>query len=531
MKLGLKYKVTLKTNIIVLMLMTVVWTGCSTEEEIRPTDGTERPIVFGSVVSAGGSADDTIETRAKALSGVIPDGSSFGIAAYRVIGSSTYVYGYIAGNTEVERNGSKYTYSPVTPWPTGSDKVKFFAYYPYVAQAGEKGITVSWGQGVSPLMAIDYTLSTNPAEHQDLLYTSTDNLTSQDAVALTFHHALTRVSFEAKVSAGGYAPGTVKVTGLRLKNVASKGTLTVASAATWAISTSEAQKKTIAMTTANGLDGSKTLTGTLQSILAADGTGEMMLLPQSLAGIELEVDILPAGNSHTLTYTIPLSGSWAMNGYVNYRLDVSPSDVTLTAQVNDWANPEVVTIMDGQYYLNIGRPDYKCAGEGITGNITIAVKTNHPEGLNIGLPEYNGAAVNWTQTLTSGANQNYTIEVQRIDPTATARRATIPITAGNLTYNFRITQTAGEWLTRADGATFPLDGDVHSFYVDSDYPWVASLGSGTAVDYLYTASGGKKNNEQVVFITGNDSGSLQQQVVFKDPENIRPQKTIVLEFN
>lgn len=289
---------------------------------------------------------------------VFPDGGKMGVFAYYTgnaawdgTAAPNFMY-----NQLVTKSGSSYEYSPTKYWPNNdSDKITFFAYYPYDAA----GLT--WKDHTNPTPAAYSNASVNlpvaaldiqaDAKNQvDFLYATVKDQTKTAGnvpVQFTFKHALTQINLKAKLSAelvkdnGGTSSNTtVTVTGITLKNIYKSGTLDMAEA-TPAWTASNSTDFTAALSDANGVE----ITGTTaQTVTAATETFVMM--PQTLqstAAIEVTYKVktidaaLKDGYSEiTNTANAQISGAWAPNGNVLYTLTIGMNDIQVAADVTEW---------------------------------------------------------------------------------------------------------------------------------------------------------------------------------------------------
>ena len=120
------------------------------------------------------------------------------------------VYGYYTGTTDwadkskanllanenltSSDNGATWTYTNTAYWTNATDKYTFFAYAPY----GKA--TASQPEGANP--QIEYTVDPLLSNQVDLVYTKATeninvNISKRESVALTFAHALARLSVKA----------------------------------------------------------------------------------------------------------------------------------------------------------------------------------------------------------------------------------------------------------------------------------------------------------------------------------------------
>ncbi|MDR1882758.1 MAG: fimbrillin family protein [Prevotella sp.] len=133
-----------------------------------------------------------------------------------------------------EGGGNSWTYSPQAYFPT-EDKgaVEFFAYSP----SGSENVKAGLKAATDATQTITYEVSVpngSATSQEDLLvarqtveYSSVNSAYPSAAVGLQFHHALSRILVAASSSLGQEVP--VVITGLALKNLYSKGDLSLSS--------------------------------------------------------------------------------------------------------------------------------------------------------------------------------------------------------------------------------------------------------------------------------------------------------------
>lgn len=196
--------------------------------------------------------------------------------------------------------------------------------------------------------AVPYTVSNTLGEQKDLLYASANKDFTADplpgsTVALTFNHALTQVSFTAKV-AQDYAPYTATVTGIALNNVNSQGTMDLTkSPVVWAPASAPA------VPLAYSVAYSQALTTTAAPLTAAD---VLMLMPQNPASVEIEVtfDVTGgplAGTGKKISITLGADTKvWEAGWSYTYNITLKLDD-TLGWTISGLDEPEINIWQDG----------------------------------------------------------------------------------------------------------------------------------------------------------------------------------------
>lgn len=177
-------------------------------------------------------------------------------------------------NVTFSKNGEGvWASTPLYFWPAYA--LNFYAYNKPVN--GEFTPTIN-----TTSQTLTFTPSTTLAEQEDLVAAYAGSKSENDAtspkhsLALTFNHYLTQVVVNAKCSNAGYK---VKVSGVKLANLAGEGTYTFSSntmAATAAKLNSETSSDYSSTFTA------KPLTSSPQEVMTNDGTGKWYLVPQDV---------------------------------------------------------------------------------------------------------------------------------------------------------------------------------------------------------------------------------------------------------
>ena len=211
-------------------------------------------------------------------------------------------------------------------WPVEGD-LHLYGYAP--AAPGKNG-TFQIDKDAQTLT--DFVPFETAAEQQDFVYaksTGNNATNGTTGVELNFQHALTEISVAAKNSNTAY---TVKVTGVKLGNVKTKGTFTFPSiansAASWTLSSATADVGSYETTWSNATELTSSVSTLDESNVA------FMLLPQQLeksekasekAYLALKVNITMQGGKvirDGWTY-IGLNTNWEMGKHYTYTLDFS----------------------------------------------------------------------------------------------------------------------------------------------------------------------------------------------------------------
>ncbi len=241
-------------------------------------------------------------------------------------------YYYIAG-TEV-REESDGIWAPVReyPWPGKAYEMVFYAVAPH-------GVVTTMSRTTTARTSFTYTVKPDPADQPDLMaaYTATaipgDNGAPAD---LEFSHILSAI----KVVTGDDFQ-TATVSSVRFKGIKSKGEYVYGSG--WTDMTDPVTYE---------VNPSKSIPSTPGSAIV-DGASTLMLMPQQLAGAEIEITLTDANSGVTRTLSTALSGDW-LPGYVyTYRVSTTQivKEVTLSAKVPEWDYTGAVA--NGQNRLEI----------------------------------------------------------------------------------------------------------------------------------------------------------------------------------
>ena len=290
----------------------------------------------------------------------IPTGKSFGVYAYSRLTAAGDIDPYTSlQNAEVTSTGTGFSYSPVAKWPTSATaQLAFYGYYPWQNQAtpppvGDPVIDVAMGGTNAARMTIDYTTPAAPNKQVDLMYAYAPLATGFAPVTMNFGHALARIKFEAKAE---NFTQPVQLTGITIKDVQTKGTLAVINAATplWSALSNPTD---MTLTTANGLRPNYNLGTTLTSVTGTGG--DMLLIPQSVQTLEMEVEGTLNGTAFAAPFVYSLAGTanWEMNKITTYQITISPDGITLVAKVDNWTDNSASIIEDAQWWLTVDKDE------------------------------------------------------------------------------------------------------------------------------------------------------------------------------
>ena len=319
------------------------------------------PITFGATIE-----ESEAVTKGSPITGnTLGSYQYFGVYTYHLPspdggttpGSTANAIGqYMADNLQVYWNGSSFYYnSAVNWWPSAENNcLMFYAYYPRSAS----GVSVSVPQGVAvnPQMQITYEMDANPSSHVDLMYAGTSAI-YRTVVPVNFRHALTRISFSAKLANPTRDNGIVKVSRLQLKNVRNKGTLTVANGnpGTWVLSAGEYDKRNFDLSIDNGRLKSGD-SGSNDAVLKEDSfisimsssAGDLMVIPQTVNDMILEIDlavkktVMVEGQpiltdvSEKNFLALPEAYPWVQGKHLDYQLYIARDVIYLGVYMTVW---------------------------------------------------------------------------------------------------------------------------------------------------------------------------------------------------
>lgn len=191
-------------------------------------------------------------------------------------------------------NGTKWTTSPLTYWPSNaSQQLDFYAYAP----TSTEGVTIN---GTDKKIT-SYTPSTTVADQKDLVIaynTGTKTANEASGVPLLFKHALSQIEVKAKCA---NANMKVEIIGVKVVSVAKDGTFTFPTATTqsgtghelalglW--NTASSQKTAYMVRNSAPVE----LTKTAQSLMPST-SGTFMLIPQAITPWNKQNNATTAGS-------------------------------------------------------------------------------------------------------------------------------------------------------------------------------------------------------------------------------------------
>ena len=228
-----------------------------------------------------------IENSTRATATTVANLGSFKVDVLK--GTETYGAMTVTGSD----NGTKWTTSPLTYWPSdASQQLDFYAYAPTTTT----GVTIdNTGKKIT-----SYTPSTTVADQKDLVIaynTGTKTANEASGVPLLFKHALSQIEVKAKCA---NANMKVEIIGVKVVSVAKDGTFTFPTA-----TTESGQGKELARTLwAPGSEkiaymvknsAPVELNATAQSLMPST-SGTFMLIPQAITPWNKQNNATTAGS-------------------------------------------------------------------------------------------------------------------------------------------------------------------------------------------------------------------------------------------
>lgn len=229
-----------------------------------------------------------IENSTRATATTVANLGSFKVDVLK--GTETYGAMTVTGSD----NGTKWTTSPLTYWPSNaSQQLDFYAYAP----TSTTGVTID----NTDKKITSYTPSTTVADQKDLVIaynTGTKTANEASGVPLLFKHALSQIEVKAKCA---NANMKVEIIGVKVVSVAKDGTFTFPTATTqsgtghelalglW--NTASSQKTAYMVRNSAPVE----LTKTAQSLMPST-SGTFMLIPQAITPWNKQNNATTAGS-------------------------------------------------------------------------------------------------------------------------------------------------------------------------------------------------------------------------------------------
>ena len=227
---------------------------------------------------------------------------TFAVSAYTDIkGTPDFMYNVPTTKGSPE-NGTTYWYPEEKFYWPGVKSLNFYAWYPHTANA--EGLTVS-GADENGTPKLHYTAPEDVKKQMDVMTAVATNQAEQEAIPLTFDHALSAIKFVA----GSDLPNCV-VKSVKLYNLQYEGTYDIASS-TWTEVKSDKKDFTVSWVynAVEGTEGSP--------VTREDET--FFLVPQTLDGAKVEVTFMNTDNTE-FTVGAALIGTWEKGKTYIYKI-------------------------------------------------------------------------------------------------------------------------------------------------------------------------------------------------------------------
>ena len=227
---------------------------------------------------------------------------TFAVSAYTDIkGTPDFMYSVPTTKGSPE-NGTTYWYPEEKFYWPGVKPLNFYAWYPYTANA--EGLTVS-GADEKGIPTLHYIAPDDVKKQMDVMTAVATNQAEQEAIPLTFDHALSAVKFVA----GSDLPNCV-VKSVKLYNLQYEGTYDIASS-TWTEVKSDKKDFTLNL--------SKTITGTAGTPITDDDQ-TLFMMPQDLP-TDAKIEVVLNDGTSDLTVGASIGGTeWEMGKTYTYRI-------------------------------------------------------------------------------------------------------------------------------------------------------------------------------------------------------------------
>ncbi|MFI3331144.1 MAG: hypothetical protein R3Y38_05010 [Rikenellaceae bacterium] len=348
----------------ILILLVTMLVACTTDV-IYITDSSTTKL--GSSVYYNISSGDTYAS--------LVDLNSSSLTEVGVLGSATESQNWVevnphnydlVPNYQMCYNGTSWYYaSDYATWgnPDASDKFSFFSYAPY--QYREDYDNSPWilvpaytdNAATSDIPYVVYDCPTELTLQSDVMLAEpVYNIyrPSHNHVSFTFHHALTCIGFQVREVVEHWSKTERRIVSLSISGLHSQGVAKMdGSNIEWTFSSDDSDRKEyfagIAVDPATGYYEME-LAG-ITSDFSSDfmlASGYMMLLPQSLSGVQINLGFTTEAEPDVVEYYhYDLSGSWSANQRIIYNLTVGAEDFeSVGVSSYDWEATLIVLTED-----------------------------------------------------------------------------------------------------------------------------------------------------------------------------------------
>lgn len=260
---------------------------------------------------------------------------------------------------------SPWNYTPEVFWP-GNGNVSFFAYAPYDAA----GLTITGNNGTPQL---DFDVASTSAGQVDLLLaTPLKNHTKTSAQGyanILLRHALTRISFAARINTNSNKLPDIKISQVTLKGIYHQGSCPMdGQRRNWTIET--ASDNAAATYSLNSTPSGSATEAELSDIPLikeyqniTTPSGYLFLMPQQLSETSaLEVQYSIDGTPEEAPLTIKLANAltgWQAGESIRYQIAINyigsdePIEITLEPIFIPWENIDTDVTIDSDPYLDL----------------------------------------------------------------------------------------------------------------------------------------------------------------------------------
>lgn len=324
----------------IFLILPLLFEACTGEESTNEFPQGNIPISF--------SGDVPVTRSAKEYT-TAADFENIGVFAYFTHGNfneGTATPNFMYNQLVAKQPDGTWSYSPVKFWPDNStaDRISFFAYAPYMNEAGSSNISFPDKETASGVPVLSYTVPEAENDQIDFLIASPVMDRNNGNVSFRMHHALTKVAFRVK-SGGKYA-----------KEITS---LTIHAATTGQLQFKEGG---LLWKKVSGSHGYEPAAGNLTFDVTTAETeiATFYLLPTETvaATYDITYKVKTTSGSEVFTKTItaaalPATPLWEAGTNVVYTLNLSDETVTVTAGViEDWSTEAPVknTIINVEDY-------------------------------------------------------------------------------------------------------------------------------------------------------------------------------------
>ncbi|MFI3249046.1 MAG: fimbrillin family protein [Rikenellaceae bacterium] len=307
------------------------------------------------------------ETKAMINTGNFADGESIGIHAYYFDDGESWDsdnsianYMYDQELTYIKDN-DYWSYSPKRYWPSNLDeKIKFFAYYPYAEDS--KGLISINDSDHTGSPTLTYSVPQLCTDQLDVLVAQTEAINNSDtaaAVPLDMVHALSQISFQAKLAKEGAT--TVYISGVKILGVKNAGTLDMEQL-TWSVPTDDTEdgfESAAILYLGDEVDGKapeyRKISSTTATTDLTANDGYLLMMPQKDMSAAKAVVTFANIDDGTVTYndiTYDLPNiAWEPNTHYKYIFAFDSQTATVTVEVTaEWLMAEIPIDVKGVTY-------------------------------------------------------------------------------------------------------------------------------------------------------------------------------------